>query len=87
MSTFCIKKNPTSSMNPWLCHTAPQRGLGDQLIYAGLEDIFRSGHRLVTFQSPEAARDFIAQNPMCCDDQNVIYEIVASINEVFMRPV
>ncbi|KND47132.1 MAG: hypothetical protein AB199_01730 [Parcubacteria bacterium C7867-004] len=84
---FCIKKNATASLNPWLCRIAPKMGMGDGLVYAPLLDIVMGLCVLETFTSIEKAQEFIAANPESCTDQCLVYAVRSTMGEVDMVPV
>ena len=83
---FCIKKNPTSFFNPWLCRMAPGQAMHGRLVYAHLDDIAKGICILQLFPSIESAKTFIKENPDECDGQNVVYEVKTESCKMEMSP-
>lgn len=83
---FCIKKNPTSTLNPWLCSMAPGSPAEGRLVYASLDDITRGSCSLVTFGSPGEAGAFIADRPDLFANQ-VVCEVRTEAGKIEMIPV
>ncbi len=84
MEKFFIKKNATSSLNPWLAIiglNSTQHG------FASLYDGLCRTCTIISFDSVDQARRFIEQRPDVCDDRNVIYQMHANGDKIEMIPV
>jgi hypothetical protein len=84
---FCIKKNPTSFMNPWLCRMAPGNHMPGTLVYSHMDHMTAGVTTLEVFPSIESAKTFISENPEMCDEQNVICEVKMESGKMEMVPV
>ncbi len=83
---FCIKKNPTSVLNPWLSKMGRHGPQPGKLVYASLSDLILGRCTLETFPSEADARVFITKNPEVCSDQSVVCKVNTDTGEMEMLP-
>ena len=86
MSTFLIKKNPTSNLNPWLCSVKVGAATGKG--FCTLHDALLSDTcKLISFNSEKEARAYIEQNPVICSSDSIICQLKAAVHSIELVPV
>jgi hypothetical protein len=80
---LAIKK--ASDNENWLCNVM------GMYAYGSIENLLRASQRreaaLKIFESVAEVKEFIANNPITCDKENVICEIICQKNEIFFVPI